>query len=168
MLRLLGLYESASKPSKHESLSSLRIFFSDLHHLGLRPTRRPPSLLSLQHRASRRGGRILEVEELLELLHRVVGPVDRVADGARVVVDLVVVAALGCLVAKEVDGSVLDAAGLLGLVLEVRQAEGLVPAGGEDIEGDLAADREAVIRRGEMLLAMLIARRVILRNATAT
>lgn len=62
----------------------------------------------------------------------------------RILVNLVVVAALERLVAEEVDGGVLDAVGLLGLVLEVLQAVGLVPAGGEDVEGDLAADGEAV------------------------
>ena len=90
------------------------------------------------------------------------------ADGARVVVDLVVVTALGRLVAEEVDRGVLDAARLLGLVLEVRQAERLVPAGGEDVEGDLAADREAVVRRGEMRLAIVITRLFFLCNATVT
>ncbi len=63
-----------------------------------------------------------------------------------VVEDLVVVATLHRLVAKEVDGGVLDAAGPLGLVLEVLQAVRLVPARGEDVEGDLAANGEAVIR----------------------
>ncbi len=70
------------------------------------------------------------------------GPLDGVANGARVTVDLIVVAARGGLVAEEVNSGVLDAAGLLGLVFEVRQAEGLVPAGREHVERDLTADRE--------------------------
>lgn len=67
------------------------------------------------------------------------------ADGPGVAVDLVVVAAGEGLVAEEVDRLVLDAA-VLGLALEVLEAVGLVPAGGEDVEGDLAADGEAVAR----------------------
>ena len=65
------------------------------------------------------------------------------ADGARVLEDLVVVAALVGLVAEEVDGVVLDATDLL-LGFDVLQAVGLVPASGEDVERDLAADGVAV------------------------
>lgn len=65
-------------------------------------------------------------------------------NGARVDVDLVVVAALERLVAKEVDCRVLDAAGLVGLGLDVAQAKRLVPARGEDVERDLAADRVSI------------------------
>ena len=65
------------------------------------------------------------------------------ANSARVLEDLVVVAALVGLVAEEVDGAVLDAADLL-LGFDVLQAVGLVPASGEDVEGDLAADGVAV------------------------
>lgn len=53
--------------------------------------------------------------------------------------DLVIVAALICLVAKEVDRRVLDARDIF-LVGQVLQAVGLVPAGGKDVEGDLSAD----------------------------
>lgn len=67
------------------------------------------------------------------------------ADRAWVLVDLVVVAALVGLVAKEVDGGVLDSVGLLGVLLEVSEAVGLIPAGGEDVERDLAADGVAVV-----------------------
>jgi uncharacterized protein (UPF0210 family) len=63
-----------------------------------------------------------------------------VAGDARVTVDLPVVAALEGLVAEEVDRLVLDAAGFLGLILEVAQAVRLVPARGKDVEGELAAD----------------------------
>lgn len=62
------------------------------------------------------------------------------ARDARVRVDLPVVAALEGLVAEEVDGAVRDAAGLLRLGLEVAQAVRLVPARGEHVEGELAAD----------------------------
>ena len=43
------------------------------------------------------------------------------------------------------DGVVLDAAGLLGLTLEVLKAISLIPAGWEDIEGDLSTDGVAVV-----------------------
>lgn len=93
---------------------------------------------------------LLQLEELPELLHRLLGPLDRVADRPGVLIDLVVVPALEGLVAEEVDRRVGNPSRLLGLVLEVFQAVGLVPAGGEDVEGDLAADGEAVWRkRGE-------------------
>lgn len=61
------------------------------------------------------------------------------ADGTRVLVDLVVVAALVCLIAEEVDGGVLDTAEVL-LVLYVLQAVRLVPTPGENVKGDLTAD----------------------------
>ena len=53
--------------------------------------------------------------------------------------DLVIVAALVCLVAKEVDLRVLNARDII-FIGQVLQAVGLVPAGGEDVEGDLSAD----------------------------
>lgn len=89
----------------------------------------------------------LQVKDLLEDGHGVLGPLDRVADGAGILVDFVVVAANGRLVAKEVNLFVGDAVGLLGLVLEVLEAVRLVPAGGEDVERDLAANGEAVCCR---------------------
>lgn len=87
----------------------------------------------------------LQIKQLPQLSHGVLRAGDAVADGARVLEDLVVVAALVRLVAEEVHGAVLDAAELL-LGLDVLQAVRLVPAGGEDVEGDLAADRVAVVR----------------------
>jgi len=66
------------------------------------------------------------------------------ADGTRVLVDLVVVTAFVGLVTEEVDRGVGDAARFFGVGLKVLQAVGFVPAGGEDVEGDLAADRVAV------------------------
>ena len=65
------------------------------------------------------------------------------AHSARVLENLVVVAALVRLVSKEVDLAVLDAGDLL-LGLDVLQTVSLVPAGREDVEGDLSADRVAV------------------------
>jgi hypothetical protein len=81
-----------------------------------------------------------QLEGLLEDADGVLGSLDRVACDAGVVVDLVVVAALEGLVAEEMDGGVLDSAGLLCVVLEVLKAVGLVPASGEDIKRDLAAN----------------------------
>ena len=95
---------------------------------------------------------LVQIEQLLDLGHGVLGPRDRVARDAAVGVDLVVVAALEGLVAEEVDRRVVHAAGPLGLVLDVLQAVRLVPAGGEDVEGDLAADGEAVFFFLEMVL----------------
>jgi hypothetical protein len=89
---------------------------------------------------------LLQIEEFLDLAHGVFGTLDRVTNGAGVAVDLPVVATLIGLIAKEVNGVVADAAGLLGLGLEVTKAVGLVPAGREDVEGNLTADREATIR----------------------
>lgn len=93
----------------------------------------------------------LEIEQLLELNSRILGTGDRVTDGPRILIDLIVVSALVGLVAKEVNGSVRDTTGLLGLVLEVLQAVGLVPAGGEDVERDLAADAEGQAKVTEAL-----------------
>lgn len=65
------------------------------------------------------------------------------SDGAGVFVDLIIVAALVCLVAEEMDGSVLDTAGQVLLVFNMLQAVGLVPATWEDVKGNLTADRVA-------------------------
>jgi hypothetical protein len=85
-----------------------------------------------------------KVEQLLQLSNGLLRAGHAVANGARVLEDLVVVAALVGLVAEEVDGAVLDAADLL-LGFDVLQAVGLIPASGEDIEGNLAADGVAVL-----------------------
>lgn len=58
----------------------------------------------------------------------------------RVSEDLIVITSLVALVAEEVDGGVVDATGLILLVLDMLQGERLVPALGEDVKGDLAAD----------------------------
>lgn len=57
-----------------------------------------------------------------------------------ILIDLIIVTTLVCLVTKEVDSGVLNTTLLLGLVLEMLEAVGLVPAIREDVEGDLAAD----------------------------
>ena len=53
-------------------------------------------------------------------------------------VHLVVVAAFECLVAEEMDRLVLDTVWSARLGLDMLQAVCLVPAGGKDVEGDLA------------------------------
>lgn len=70
-------------------------------------------------------------------------------DGARVLVDLVVVAALIRLVAKEVDSGILDPAGEVLLVFHVLETVCLVPAAGEEVKGDLTADGVAIIHKQE-------------------
>ena len=84
----------------------------------------------------------LKIKHLLQLLHRILRPINRVPDRALIHVDLIVIAALKRLVTKEVDGRIFDAGDVL-LRLDVLQAERLVPARGEHVEGDLAADGEA-------------------------
>lgn len=85
----------------------------------------------------------LQIEKLLEITDSVLGASDSVADGPLVAKDLVVVAALKGLVTKEVDVLVSDTA-VSGVVLEVLEAVGLVPTSGEDVEGDLTANGEAI------------------------
>ncbi len=58
----------------------------------------------------------------------------------RVLVDLAIIATLHCLVAKEMDGLVVDTTGQVLLVLDVLQTVPLIPALREDVEGDLATD----------------------------
>lgn len=90
---------------------------------------------------------LLQVKELLQLCHRILGARHRVSNRPRIAVDLVVVSSLVCLVTEEVNRGVLNTARLLRLVLEMLQAVGLVPSGWEHIEGYLAANREAVSDR---------------------
>lgn len=81
------------------------------------------------------------------------------ADDPRIRKDLVVVSTLKRLVAKEVHVGVADTAGLLGLLLEVLQAVRLVPALGENVEGDLATNGEPGRVNMRVSLALLIALR---------
>lgn len=55
--------------------------------------------------------------------------------------NLIIISTLGRLVAEEVDGRVVCAGDVL-LGRDVLQTERLVPARGEDVKGDLAADGE--------------------------
>lgn len=93
----------------------------------------------------------LQVKNLLELVHGVLGAIDSVSNGAGVFINLIVVTSNESLVTEEVDGAVFDARDAL-LRLDVLQAVGLVPTGGEDIKGDLATDGVSVI----LVLAVLL------------
>ena len=64
------------------------------------------------------------------------------ANSSRVLVDFVIVATLVALVTIEVD--------LVVLLLNILEAEGLVPALGEDIERDLATNGELQVEVGEL------------------
>lgn len=81
----------------------------------------------------------LKIKDLLQLLHGVLRSVNRVANGARIHVDLVVVPTRETLVTKEVNSLVLDSGNAL-LSLDVLQAISLVPAIREDIERDLTSN----------------------------
>lgn len=76
-------------------------------------------------------------------------------DSPGVLKDLVVVTALERLVTKEVHGGISNTARLLGLVLQVLEAVRLVPAGGEHIKGNLAADAEGEAQVTEALAQLL-------------
>jgi len=89
--------------------------------------------------------RVSETKILPDLLHRIIGIDNRVANGALVNIDLIVIATLERLVAEKVNRRVLDSARLLGLGLEVAEAERLVPTRGENIERDLAANGVSAI-----------------------
>ena len=84
-----------------------------------------------------------EVKELLQLLHGVFWALDGMADGSGIVIDFPVISTLECFVPEKVDVLVVNTGESLGRVsfgLDVLQAVGLVPSGGEDIKGNLAAD----------------------------
>ena len=55
-----------------------------------------------------------------------------------ILIDLIIIAPLIRLIAKEMNSRVIDA-GDLFFVFQMLEAVGFVPAGGEDVEGDLAA-----------------------------
>ena len=90
------------------------------------------------------------VEQLLQLPHGIVRIGHAMSDRAAILENLVVVAALVRLVAEEMDGGVVDAADVL-LVQDVLEAVGLVPTGGENIEGDLPTDGVGEAETGELV-----------------
>jgi hypothetical protein len=67
-----------------------------------------------------------------------------VANCSWVLVDLVIIASLERFITKEVNSGVLYSTGLLRLLFQVLQTISLIPTCGEDVEGDLAANREPI------------------------
>ena len=84
-------------------------------------------------------------KQFTQLHHRILRVLDTMADRPRILKDLVVVATLERLVAEEMHSRVVNAAGQVFLVLDVLQTVPLIPAHGEDVEGDLAADGVSAI-----------------------
>ena len=58
-----------------------------------------------------------------------------------ILIDLIIIAPLIRLIPEKMNSRIIDPRNLF-FFLQVLQAVGLVPAGGEDVEGDLAADGE--------------------------
>lgn len=85
-----------------------------------------------------------KIKKLLQLFHGVIRTIDGVTNSARVLIDLMVIAADEAFVTEEVNVLVLGAGDVL-LGLDVLQAVGFIPTGREDVERDLATDGEAVI-----------------------
>lgn len=81
-----------------------------------------------------------QVKRFLDLCIAFVRILHTVTYGPRVLIDLVVIAALHCLVTEEVDGLVVHPSRHILVILNVLQAVCLVPACREDVEGDLTAD----------------------------
>ena len=71
-----------------------------------------------------------------------------------ILVEFIVVAALECLVAEEVDGSILNTAWKILLVLNVLQTVCLVPACWKDIERYLTSDRVAANLLARILICL--------------
>ena len=61
-----------------------------------------------------------------------------------ILINLIIIAPLIRLIAKEMNSRIIDPRNLF-FVLEMLETVGFVPAGGEDVEGDLAADGESVL-----------------------
>ena len=85
----------------------------------------------------------LQLKKLLQDSHRVLGVRHGMSDGPFIAVDFIIISTLVRLVAEEMDGAVVDAANRL-LGSNVLQTVRLIPAGGEDIEGDLTTNRISV------------------------
>lgn len=105
----------------------------------VRPTLSPTIVFFFGEEQYQRLMYLLKPKELFQNLDRLLRILDRMSDSTRILVDLVVVAALVCLVAEEMNFRVFGAGDFffLGYVL---QAIGFVPAGREDVEGNLSAD----------------------------
>lgn len=95
---------------------------------------------------SRQFSGYLKAKKLLQDGHCILGVRDLVSLCPLVLINLVVVPAFIGLVAEEVNGRILDAGNVL-LRGQVLEAVGLVPASGEDVEGDLPANGVAVEKK---------------------
>lgn len=82
-------------------------------------------------------------EHLLQFPHRTLRTLNTVSHCPTVLIDLIIISTFVCLISKEMYSRVVNPADLL-LRFQVLQAVGLVPAGGEDVKGDLAADRVSI------------------------
>lgn len=100
----------------------------------------PPFLYHISHQPNPPK---LHPKQLLQLPHRILRALNTMPHGPLILKNLIIVAAFVRLVAEEVNRRVLDAADFF-FFGEVLQAVGFVPAGGEDVEGDLAADGVAM------------------------
>ncbi len=89
---------------------------------------------------------ISQIEHLLEDLHSVIRIIDRMPNRSRVLIDLIVVATLESLVAKEVDLIVLDTIRKQRIRLDMLQAVRLVPACRKYIKGYLTSDRVTIVQ----------------------
>lgn len=96
-----------------------------------------------------------QIKKLLELGRSVLRASHGVANSPGVLKDLVIVTTLEGLVTKEVHSGIGDTARLLGLALQVLQAVCLVPASGEHVERNLAADAEGEAQVTEALAQLL-------------
>ena len=62
-----------------------------------------------------------------------------------ILINLIIIAPLIRLIPKEMNSCIINPRNLF-FILEMLEAVGFVPAGGEDVEGDLAAYGETVLR----------------------
>ena len=71
-----------------------------------------------------------------------------------ILINLIIIPPLIRLIAKEMNSRIIDSRNLF-FILEMLEAVGFVPAGGEDVEGDLAAYGETVLgERGRRLVEL--------------
>jgi hypothetical protein len=85
-----------------------------------------------------------EIKQLLHLRIRICWVLNGMPNRPRVLINLVVITPLHRLVAEEMDSVVFYTIRQVGVVFDMTEAVGFVPAGGENVEGDLATDRVSV------------------------
>lgn len=87
-----------------------------------------------------------KIKKLLQLPHRILRTPHTMPHRPTILIDLIIISPLVRLIPKEMNSRIIDTADLL-FFFKMLQAVCLVPAGGEDVEGDLAADGETMTRR---------------------